>query len=111
MLLELIKWSIENRLNLFDFTVGEEHYKKDWCDSEIKLYEMVKPMTIKGNIFWLSKKIIQGVKIKLTDENIIVNTDLDKSEEIFKKNTGFSVPLDNSFCVEFGILWSSAIDL
>ena len=31
LLLEyLIQWSIEQRLKVFDFTVGDEEYKKEW---------------------------------------------------------------------------------
>ena len=39
---ELIKWSIENSIDKFDFTIGEEEYKKDWVNKEDFLSSHVK---------------------------------------------------------------------
>jgi CelD/BcsL family acetyltransferase involved in cellulose biosynthesis len=48
LLLELIKWSINNGLKYFDFTVGGEAYKKNWCNIEAELYETINPVGIRG---------------------------------------------------------------
>ena len=54
LLLEyLIKWSIENRLKIFDFTIGEDQYKKVWCDTETMIYETLEATTTKGKIYIL----------------------------------------------------------
>ncbi len=53
LLLEhLIEYSFMKKLKIFDFTVGEEAYKKIWCDREMKLYEYLKPTSYKGYIYY-----------------------------------------------------------
>ncbi len=40
LLLEsLLEWCIVQRLELFDFTIGGEGYKADWCDDSMPIYE------------------------------------------------------------------------
>jgi CelD/BcsL family acetyltransferase involved in cellulose biosynthesis len=68
----LIQWSIRQRLKVFDFTVGGEDYKKEWCNREVKLFEIIKARTFKGKIYFKalmakralkqSPKIVKGVK-------------------------------------------------
>ena len=36
---ELIRHAIERGFHHFDFTIGDESYKREWCDEEIKLYD------------------------------------------------------------------------
>jgi CelD/BcsL family acetyltransferase involved in cellulose biosynthesis len=36
---ELIGYALERGCNEFDFTVGDEAYKRDWCAGEIRLYD------------------------------------------------------------------------
>jgi CelD/BcsL family acetyltransferase involved in cellulose biosynthesis len=31
--------AIERGLTYFDFTIGDEPYKRDWCDREVTLYD------------------------------------------------------------------------
>ena len=50
LLLELLKWSINSGLKFFDFTVGGEAYKKDWCNREIDLFEVRLAVSPRG---WL----------------------------------------------------------
>jgi len=57
LLLEhLLEWSIQSKLKVFDFTVGGEYYKKDWCDTETLLYEILKATTFKGKIYVTAQK-------------------------------------------------------
>ena len=35
----------------FDFTIGDEPYKRDWCDAELKLYDHRSAVTLRG---WLA---------------------------------------------------------
>ena len=37
---DLIKWSIKNKLETFDLTIGKETYKNLWSNSKINLYRM-----------------------------------------------------------------------
>ena len=59
LLIYLMKWCAENRIELFDFTIGDEVYKKDWCDKEMKIFEYRESISFKGIfyvfILWLKK--------------------------------------------------------
>ena len=45
---ELIKRAIERGLKRFDFTIGDEPYKRDWCETEQKLYDHSSAATLRG---------------------------------------------------------------
>ena len=63
LLLEnLIKWSIEKGIRVFDFTIGNEDYKYRWGNSVITLSESVNPVTFKGVIFSLFLKLKYKIK-------------------------------------------------
>jgi CelD/BcsL family acetyltransferase involved in cellulose biosynthesis len=47
----LVEWACINQDVTFDFTVGAESYKADWCDSSMPLYRYEIPITLKGRIF------------------------------------------------------------
>jgi CelD/BcsL family acetyltransferase involved in cellulose biosynthesis len=51
LLTHLMKWSIENQFNVFDFTLGAEYYKVAWSDSYLTLYEYSKPATLRGSAY------------------------------------------------------------
>ena len=36
---ELLAYAIKRGLKCFDFTIGDEPYKLDWCDTVLKLYD------------------------------------------------------------------------
>jgi CelD/BcsL family acetyltransferase involved in cellulose biosynthesis len=44
----ICEWCFENQLEIFDFGIGDELYKNDYCDLEIKLWEAKIPVNIKG---------------------------------------------------------------
>jgi len=63
LLLEhLLEWSIQNKLKVFDFTIGGEHYKKDWCDTETPLYETFEAITAKGKLYVMAQHTKQTIK-------------------------------------------------
>ena len=47
---ELMRHAIERGFARFDFTVGDEGYKRDWSDTELKLYDYLAAETARG---WL----------------------------------------------------------
>jgi CelD/BcsL family acetyltransferase involved in cellulose biosynthesis len=47
---ELIRHAIERGFGRFDFTVGDEAYKRDWSDIELKLYDYLAAATWRGRI-------------------------------------------------------------
>jgi CelD/BcsL family acetyltransferase involved in cellulose biosynthesis len=47
---DLLRTAIERGCRFFDFTLGDERYKQEWCDAPITLYDHVRPMTVRGMI-------------------------------------------------------------
>jgi len=48
---DLMRYAIEHGCHEFDFTIGDEPYKHDWCDIEIKLFDHRSAATLPG---WLA---------------------------------------------------------
>jgi CelD/BcsL family acetyltransferase involved in cellulose biosynthesis len=46
----LLQYAIEQRCRTFDFTIGDERYKQEWCDSHIVLYDHIAPATLRGSM-------------------------------------------------------------
>jgi CelD/BcsL family acetyltransferase involved in cellulose biosynthesis len=44
----LLQHAIENGCREFDFTIGDERYKQDWCETETKLYDYVAAANVRG---------------------------------------------------------------
>jgi CelD/BcsL family acetyltransferase involved in cellulose biosynthesis len=52
---ELLRYAAEHGMPQFDFTIGDEPYKRDWCDTEQTLYDHVSAATLRGApLVWLS---------------------------------------------------------
>jgi CelD/BcsL family acetyltransferase involved in cellulose biosynthesis len=47
---ELLRHAIGCGFRRFDFTVGDEPYKRDWCDTELRLYDYLAPVTTRGRM-------------------------------------------------------------
>ncbi len=45
---DLMQSAIERGLKVFDFTIGDERYKRDWCDTELKLYDFIAAVNWRG---------------------------------------------------------------
>jgi CelD/BcsL family acetyltransferase involved in cellulose biosynthesis len=45
---DLMQSAIEHGLKIFDFTIGDERYKRDWCDTELKLYDFIAAVSWRG---------------------------------------------------------------
>jgi D-aspartate ligase len=45
---ELLAYAINRGLQSFDFTIGDEPYKRDWCDTVLKLYDHAAMTTWRG---------------------------------------------------------------
>ena len=45
---ELLKFAIASGLQRFDFTIGDEPYKRDWCESEQRLHDYSAAVTMRG---------------------------------------------------------------
>jgi CelD/BcsL family acetyltransferase involved in cellulose biosynthesis len=74
LLLEyLMKWSIENNLEVYDFTTGAEAYKNKWCNVEMPVYQKLTSKTAIGVIFVNFKKIIVWGKTTQFTRSIAIN--------------------------------------
>ena len=63
---ELLRYAIEHKLNRFDFTIGDELYKRDWADVELPIYDYVEAATLAGwpfataiNLYRRAKRFIK----------------------------------------------------
>jgi CelD/BcsL family acetyltransferase involved in cellulose biosynthesis len=45
---DLMRHAIEHKCTTFDFTIGDERYKRDWSDTELKLFDHVAAATPRG---------------------------------------------------------------
>ena len=45
---DLMGYAIGRGCDTFDFTIGDERYKRDWCDAELKLFDHVAIATARG---------------------------------------------------------------
>ncbi len=45
---DLLRYAITRGLKIFDFTIGDEPYKRDWCDGPQKLYDHLSLATWRG---------------------------------------------------------------
>ena len=44
----MLRQAIERGFRIFDFTIGDERYKRDWCDTELELYDHISVATLRG---------------------------------------------------------------
>jgi CelD/BcsL family acetyltransferase involved in cellulose biosynthesis len=64
---ELIRYAIEHKFTVFDFTVGDEHYKLEWCERTQSLHDHLAVTTVRGAAMaapmraakWLKRQIKQ----------------------------------------------------
>jgi CelD/BcsL family acetyltransferase involved in cellulose biosynthesis len=45
---DLMRGAIEHGCTTYDFTIGDEPYKRDWCDGVIPLYDHLSSATLRG---------------------------------------------------------------
>jgi CelD/BcsL family acetyltransferase involved in cellulose biosynthesis len=63
---ELLAYAVKRGLRLFDFTIGDEHYKGEWADLRVKLYDYSVaatwrgwPMSLLSIVRWRTKRFIK----------------------------------------------------
>ena len=47
---ELLRHAIERNFRHFDFTIGDEPYKRDWAEIEVRLHDHLQAVTLKGAV-------------------------------------------------------------
>lgn len=48
---DAIRWSCDNNVGCFDFCLGDEPYKRDWTDTQMRLHRFSRPLTFRGAVF------------------------------------------------------------
>ncbi len=61
-LMDLMKHATEAGHTEFDFTIGDEGYKADWCEVEMKLYDHLEAETVRGLLTLLPRMAFLKVK-------------------------------------------------
>lgn len=56
---DLMRYALEGGRTFFDFTIGDEPYKRDWCDAELRLYDHVAATTPRG---WVVATAMAGAR-------------------------------------------------
>ncbi|MDP3898219.1 MAG: GNAT family N-acetyltransferase [Mesorhizobium sp.] len=59
---ENIREACEQGYAIYDFSVGDEHYKRLWCDIETKHFDLVIPVTLKGRGLAAVIRLASGIK-------------------------------------------------
>jgi len=47
----MFEWCIQNGVQIYDFTVGDEPYKYEWRDQELQLFDCLQPLTMRGFLY------------------------------------------------------------
>ena len=62
-----IQEACETGFTVYDFSVGDEPYKRQWCDIETRHFEVLVPLTLKGRA--LAQTLRQGARLKAFVKN------------------------------------------
>jgi CelD/BcsL family acetyltransferase involved in cellulose biosynthesis len=73
LLEQVMLWAIENGLKVFDFTTGDEEYKKVWCDRQLLIYDHVDYSSVRGMVFVYVLRLIACLKSNPTSRNLITS--------------------------------------
>jgi len=57
LLIKIIEWCIKNKINTFDFGLGQEHYKKYFSNFSFNLYRYLSFVNLKGSVFYIFLKL------------------------------------------------------
>ena len=72
-LLDLLHLAIDREFRIFDFTIGDERYKRDWCDTELKLYDFIAAATWRGALVAMPMLAAQRLKRRIKQTPVVWN--------------------------------------
>jgi CelD/BcsL family acetyltransferase involved in cellulose biosynthesis len=64
-LMDVMRYATEHGCKLFDFTIGDEPYKREWCDIEIGLCDYVAPASVRGWLAAVPSAAVRGIKRRI----------------------------------------------
>jgi CelD/BcsL family acetyltransferase involved in cellulose biosynthesis len=59
---ELMRYATERGLRTFDFTIGDEAYKRDWCETRETLHDYISGSTWRGALIAFALRATRGLK-------------------------------------------------
>ncbi len=62
---ENIAWTCENGHSVYDFSVGDEFYKRQWCDFETVQFDTLVPLSMKGRVASAGLGVMASAKRRL----------------------------------------------
>ncbi len=70
-LVETMKWAVDKGIDTFDFTIGDERYKHEWCETKIDLHDHLAAETLKGRLFLINSRLKLAAKRKIKQTPIL----------------------------------------
>lgn len=67
LLVKTLELAARSQLKRYDFLIGDEPYKTDWCDTEIPLVNYSRPFSLRGRL------ICAGLAIRLAGKKLILS--------------------------------------
>jgi CelD/BcsL family acetyltransferase involved in cellulose biosynthesis len=68
---ENIRETAEHGLSVYDFSVGDEPYKRGWCDIETVHYDVIVPLSMKGRLYAAWLRALAALKLGVKNSPIV----------------------------------------
>jgi CelD/BcsL family acetyltransferase involved in cellulose biosynthesis len=62
-LCDMLRWAIARQYKLFDFTIGDEPYKREWSDIELHLFDLLEGATLIGRLSSAGKTAVRRANL------------------------------------------------
>lgn len=62
LLRHMFRWATERGLRFYDFTVGDEPYKLEWADQELRLFDHFAGRTLRGRWYCAARRLMSAAK-------------------------------------------------
>jgi CelD/BcsL family acetyltransferase involved in cellulose biosynthesis len=66
LMYHLMRWAIAHKVGIFDFTIGDEDFKSQWCEESAPLFDSVAALTLRGTpiatTLSLGKRVKRAIK-------------------------------------------------
>ena len=66
-----IQQACQDGFAVYDFSVGDEPYKRLWCDLEIRQFDVLAPLTAKGRLLAASMRQVTALKAFIKNNRFI----------------------------------------
>jgi len=70
-LVETMRWAVDKGATTFDFTIGDERYKDEWCETQIDLHDHLAAKTLRGSLVLLRFHLFLALKRKIKQTPVL----------------------------------------